>query len=259
MSVVQRASRGALALLGLLSLMLALAVPSASAAPLPPDPDYPVGENTASAVCVGDIPYLSLAIDFGPEYAGETATWEWRDGDGVVRVTGEVTLDENGQASYSDLWPGASVDPPDWPGWVLEDGVWVEDPNEPGAWTRYPEGVVTEITFTVNPSVTVPLTYPPSSAICANPTNPGDTPVCDDNPGDGVNDDLPPCTPGGNEPVCDQTPGDGVDEDLPPCDSLPATGSNTLGTAALAGAGLLVVGAGAVAVSRRRSKGPSEG
>jgi hypothetical protein len=63
------------------------------------------------------------------------------------------------------LWPGAIVDeqtgaPVDWPGWELQNGVWVE--GDEFDWLR--DGV--DVTFSVNPEKTVNLAYPPSSPDC---------------------------------------------------------------------------------------------
>lgn len=246
-----RGARRGLALAGVAGVVALGTVPTAAAVE-EPDPQY-ANPSGASAVCVGDVPYFDAFVDFGEPFAGEEATWQWLDADGNERLSGTLPLDSEGKAEIFRIWPGASVNPPDWPGWTLVDGEWVQDPTDEGAWTRYPEGVRTTLVASVNPTVSATISYPPASAICANPPNtpppPGETPKCDDNPGDGVNDNLPPCTP--PTPVCDETPGDGVNDDLPVCQELPATGAN-VGTAALVGAGLLAVGAGAVGLSRRR-------
>ncbi len=232
-----RGARKGLAVAGIAGVMALGVVPAAVATDEAPDPRY-ADEPTLRSVCIGDVPYLSGSVDFGEPEAGKQGTWQWLDADGNVRLEGTFTLDSEGKTTFSSIWPGASVDPPDWPGWTLVDGVWVEDPNDEGAWTRYPEGVVTTITATVNPTVSASLTYPPATAVCANPPNDGGG-------GNGGGDN------GGETPVCDENPGDGVNDDLPVCQELPATGAN-VGTAALVGAGLLAVGAGAVALSRRR-------
>jgi hypothetical protein len=134
------------------------------------DADYPPRVPTAaSGICVGDIPYLQYGVDFGSdEFVGDpmTITFDNPSGDDVVITT---TVPPAGQAA-TVLWPGASEDPQDWPGWVLdENGQWVESTTDPGAFTRAPGGVA--VTFATNPSLTTSVTYPPASAVCANPKN----------------------------------------------------------------------------------------
>jgi LPXTG-motif cell wall-anchored protein len=231
------AARRGLAAVGVAGIAAVGFVPAASADEVP-DPQY-AGPSTLSTVCVGDIPYLSGTVDFGDPFANEDGEWEWRDADGNLRLSGTFTTDDEGKATFNEIWPGASEDPPDWPGWTLVDGEWVVDPTDEGAWTRFPEGVATTVSATVNPTVSASLVYPPATAICAGP--PTSTP--------------PP--PGETPPVCDDTPGDNVNDDLPVCQELPVTGAN-VGTAALIGVGLVAVGAGAVALSRRRAGPGSE-
>lgn len=131
-------------------------------------PDTPA---SASAQCIGDIPYFSFQVDFGPEFAGETVTITLQnpEGDDFVYVR---TLGANGTLSGNDiLWPGANDSPPDWPGWILnEDGDWVEA-DDGFLWAR---GTIT-VTFEVNPTQTISATYPPATVACANPPN-SDTP-----------------------------------------------------------------------------------
>jgi hypothetical protein len=138
----------------------------------------------------------------------------------------ETVVPPAGQ-SETVLWPGASVDPPDWPGWELdENGIWVETTEDAGAFTRAPGGV--EVQFTTNPTLTTQVTYPPASAICANPQNPGG--------------EVPP--PGGEVPP----PGS-----VPPGGGLPESGLG-LGLLPLGGLAALGAGAGLVAASRRRDR-----
>jgi hypothetical protein len=121
------------------------------------------------------------------------------------------------------LWPGASVDPEDWPGWELdEDGIWVETTEDEGAFTRAPGGV--DVEFTANPTLTTSVTYPPSTAVCANPQNPtgGDVPT---------GGETPPAE-GGGAPL----PSSGFSRAVLPLGALAA----------------LSAGAGLVVASRRR-------
>ncbi len=185
----------------------------------------------AAGVCVGDVPYFAYEVDFGDDdFVGDamTITFVNPDGDDAVIETTVPAAGERGVV----LWPGASEDPQDWPGWELnEDGVWVETTEDEGAFTRAPGGV--EVLFETNPTLDTTVTYPPASAICANPKN--RTPR-----------DVPP-PPGDNPPP----PG----EDVPPPpgehEDLPETGADTrlIGLSALAALG---AGIGMTAAVRRR-------
>ena len=69
------------------------------------------------------------------------------------------------------LYPGTSVNPDgsidDVPGWILtDDGLWIRDPSD--EFLR--EGI--NLTYTVNPTATAFITYPPESSACANPDGP---------------------------------------------------------------------------------------
>ena len=69
------------------------------------------------------------------------------------------------------LYPGTSVNPDgtidDVPGWILtDDGFWIRDPSD--EFLR--EGIT--LSYTVNPSATAFVTYPPESSACANPDGP---------------------------------------------------------------------------------------
>lgn len=166
-----------LAALGTAALATAITAPAALAAP-----DYPpTSPTTAAGVCVGDVPFLAFQVDFGSdEVVGDpmTVTFVNPAGDDFVIDTVVPAVGE----SASVLWPGASQDPADWPGWELnEDGVWVETTQDAGAFTRAPGGVAVE--FETNPTLTTSVTYPPASAICANPAqNVSPTVVSDEAP-----------------------------------------------------------------------------
>jgi len=206
------AGAGSLALLG-----------GATAAFAQDTPEYPPeGPSSASAVCIGDIPYFSFTVDFGPEFAGETVTITLinPEGDDFVYTR---TLDANGRLSGNDiLWPGANDNPPDWPGWILdEDGNWVEA-DDGFLWAR---GTITA-TFEVNPTQTISATYPPATPVCANPPS-GDT---------------PPPPPGEQTPPPTTTTATG----------LPVTGGQTAALL-MVGGGLLAGGTALVVSSRRRA------
>ncbi|NQY57404.1 MAG: DUF11 domain-containing protein [Ilumatobacteraceae bacterium] len=123
----------------------------------PLEPTLDVG--AFEPVCVGDFPYIGYTIvpkGFTP--AG-SATIEILDADmQLVETLNDQPL--SGQI----LWPGASLDPADWPGWQLENGVWVED--ETDQFLR--EGLFFRVT--VNPTATTALVpYPEATEACADP------------------------------------------------------------------------------------------
>ncbi len=215
-----------MALVGVSALALSATAGTAMAQETP-EPTYPPEiPASASAQCIGDIPYFSFQVDFGPEFAGETVTITLQnpDGEDFVYVR---TLDANGTLSGNNiLWPGANDNPPDWPGWILnEDGDWVEA-DDGFLWAR---GTITA-TFEVNPTQTISATYPPATVACANPPN-SDTPPPDE--------ETPP--PGEETPPTTTTTTTG----------LPATGAQTAALL-VAGGGLLAGGTALVVSSRRR-------
>jgi hypothetical protein len=156
-------------------------------------------------VCVSNIPFFAYEILNFPE---GTLLSEIRFEN--PEPGGADLVYVNQPLSGQVLWPGASADPEDWPGWILnEDGIWVEG-DDGFLWAR--ESI--NVTFTINPSVTVTVTYPPASAICAGPVNPAIT-----------------TTPGSTAP-------DGVTTTR--AGTLPFTGSELLMLAYLAGAAALL-------------------
>lgn len=219
MTTSTRRARRGVAIVGLSGLALAGAASTAAAV----DEYPPIAPSSAEATCIGDIPYVSYQANFPAEFAGETVTITIPSPDGDDIVV-EKTLGPDGSVSGNDiLWPGASENPPDWPGWILlEDGTWVEG-DDGFLWAR--EGI-TGI-FEVNPTVTLSAAYPPASSICAGPQNSDNPPPPPENPPT----ETPPITTTSN--------------------GLPATGAQTA-TLALVGGGLLVGGTALVISSRRR-------
>jgi hypothetical protein len=166
------------------------------------------------AECFNDIPYLKYAIDYP---AGQSATITFLNPTGADIVYEDVAL------SGAVLWPGASETPPDWPGWILQDGVWVAA-DDGFLWAR---GDI-EVLFEVNPSAVLTVSYPQSSEACADPEN-----IPDEVEGTVI---TPPTTP-------DQV--DGVDV-------LPFTGVNGGALAAIA-FGILALGC-LMLISARRDE-----
>jgi len=122
---------------------------------LPAIAPRPLELTAIGAECISDIPYLSYEIDYPP---GQSATITFLNPAGPDVVYEDVPL------SGSVLWPGASEDPPDWPGWIREDGVWVEA-DDGFLWAR---GTVS-VLFEVNPSTVVTVSYQQGTGACADP------------------------------------------------------------------------------------------
>jgi LPXTG-motif cell wall-anchored protein len=178
-----------------------------------------------SPVCQADIPYIQYSIEVsGTPNTTATITLLDSEGDEVGKYT-------NQPFSGKLIYPGASADPVDWPGWKYENGFWVEDPSD----ANYRQGLTVKVE--VNPTATATVTYPPASAACYGPTQV---------------ESQPPTTPAppGQQPPTTSVPtvqDPGPTTTVAPVTQLPKTGSN--GTGVIAGLGLLLLGAGALIVA----------
>jgi len=117
---------------------------------------------TGQAICVNDVPYLSYkatANNFTP-VNGLTLTWT----DSKNNIVSTMT---NLPLTGKVLWPGAAVDANgngiDWPGWVLIDGKWSQAPD--GFENIRPTAL---LTFTLNPTETITVNYPPADPYCTS-------------------------------------------------------------------------------------------
>ena len=127
--------------------------------------EAPVMTVTATSICVNDVPYIDYvvtAVNFTP---ANGVTIAWADSNNNV-----VTTMNNLPLSGRVLWPGAVVDEQgkgiDWPGWIFENNRWIEGAD--GFEKLRP---TTNVTFTVNPSETITISYPPADPYCtARPT-----------------------------------------------------------------------------------------
>lgn len=153
-----------------LATLTILAVPAAAYADdsyTPTKPTEPsLSGSTAAGFCNNDAPYIRFSVTLNDPDNVATS----HDAKLVLSGSGQSTTIPLGtlvgnKLSGSVLWPGASVDangaPTGWPGWEKQGGQWVEIPGN-YRWTR---GDITA-TIEVNPSVTVPLSYPPQSPTC---------------------------------------------------------------------------------------------
>ncbi|WP_375384279.1 LPXTG cell wall anchor domain-containing protein [uncultured Microbacterium sp.] len=148
-----------------------MAVPSVAHAaddgypPQPPTTPTLAG-STAMAACEADTPWIEYSVtltDPANVTTGDTAVLFMTDGANSTQIPlGELQADHlEGRV----LWPGATVGADGrgngWPGWSFENGQWVQTSGN-FAWTR---GAITA-EIRVNPQLTVPLAYPPSTAAC---------------------------------------------------------------------------------------------
>ena len=171
-----------------------------------------------SPVCQNDIPYIQYSIEVsGTPNTTATITFYDKQGNQVARH-------ENQPFSGKLIYPGASTDPADWPGWKFENGQWVPDPSDAGL----REGLTVKVE--VNPTATAEVTYPPANAPCNGPEI--------------VQSQAPTTTaaPGQQDPPA--TP-------AAPVTQLPSTGSNSTGAIAVIGLLLLAAGGAIVALVRR--------
>jgi hypothetical protein len=124
----------------------------------------------ATTICVVEVP--TIRITFGnalPALAGRVGVLTMASLDGTVVSTQELVYAPG--TTVDLLYPGTRVNADgtiaDVPGWNLNAaGFWVRDQSD--AFLR--DGIV--LTFTVNPTATTTVTYPPESSACANPDGP---------------------------------------------------------------------------------------
>ena len=147
-----------------------VAPPTSSSPPTTLPPTFQFGG--ATTVCRSEVP--TIVIDFAtpgfPSLAGQVGVLTMADVNGNVVSTQELVYRPG--AHYELLYPGTTVNPDgsiaDVPGWILQsNGLWVRDPSD--EFLR--EGIV--LTFTINPTATALVTYPPeSSAVPTRRTHP---------------------------------------------------------------------------------------
>jgi len=120
---------------------------------------------TANSYCSNNVPYVNYVVAPENFTAHNLLTVRWIDSNNNV-----VATQTNLPLSGNILWPGAEIDSnkngTDWPGWILNNGIWAEGADGFEA-TR--NGV--KIEFSLNPTVTVSVAYPPATPDCnARPT-----------------------------------------------------------------------------------------
>ena len=126
--------------------------------------------GAAATVCVTEVPTIRIVFQNQfPSLAGVTGTLTMRDINGNVVSTQPLVYQPG--ATVDILYPGTRVNADgsiaDVPGWNLNSaGFWVRDPSD--EFLR--AGI--NLTYTVNPTATAFVTYPPESSACANPDGP---------------------------------------------------------------------------------------
>jgi gliding motility-associated-like protein len=120
---------------------------------------------TANSYCSNNVPYVNYSVSPENFTTNNLLTVKWIDSNNNV-----VATQTNLPLSGNILWSGAEIDSnkngTDWPGWILNNGIWSEGSDGFEA-TR--NGV--KIEFSLNPTVTVSVAYPPATPDCnARPT-----------------------------------------------------------------------------------------
>jgi large repetitive protein len=171
---------------------------------------------TANDVCINDVPYMDYSVTSTNFAVSAPVTIEWYDmGDNLIATyTGQPL---SGQV----LWPGAVIDGfgngLDWPGWIYADGAWSQGSD--GFETLIPQA---KVVFSVNPTDTVIVNYPPQAPFCI--PRPPEGPVAVDD----INNTLVNIPVGGNVLTNDYSPsGANLTANTTPL-TLPVNGSVTL-------------------------------
>ncbi|WP_279234273.1 hypothetical protein [Microbacterium sp. SS28] len=139
------------------------------------DEDCPLSPGSIGSVCVSDIPWMDYEVFLPEGFVPDSATPLSIT---FVNPSGPNYVVSNLALKGRILWPGASVNPPGWPGWVLNaDGTYSETTGN-YAWTR--NGVT--VIFEVNPTYETVVAYPAATSTCANPPKPAGLAVTGSDP-----------------------------------------------------------------------------
>jgi hypothetical protein len=145
--------------------------PGGSTTTLPPGIPATFSFGAASTVCVREVPTIRITfLNQFPTLAGQTGTLTMASvATGAVLSTQPLVYQPG--TTVDLLYPGTRVNADgsiaDVPGWNLNSaGFWVRDPAD--EFLR--AGI--NLTYTVNPTATATVSYPPESANCANPDGP---------------------------------------------------------------------------------------
>ena len=140
----------------------------------PSTPTAPTLSGSAAFVeCVGNVPWIQFEVDaVDPDNQMSHQQVSLYLANGANSVELQLGTLSNNHLSGRVLWPGAATDGAGngtaWPGWEQVNGEWVETAGNFG-WTR---GNLTA-ELRVNPSLSVPLSYPAATSSCAQPAGLG--------------------------------------------------------------------------------------
>jgi gliding motility-associated-like protein len=124
--------------------------------------EKPIMNITVAATCINDVPYITYTatpVNFTP-VNGLTITWSDSNNNVISNMT-------NLPLSGNVLWPGATIDQngngTDWPGWLFTNNQWIE--GNDGFQGLRPSAT---LAFTLNPTETIVVNYPPSDPNCTS-------------------------------------------------------------------------------------------
>jgi len=120
---------------------------------------------SASSFCNNDAAYVNYCLETANfDTSGFTASVKWIDSEGNV-IYSESGLPFCGQLTWPGIVFDSSGQVTDWPGWIFVDGEWI--PGSDGFETLRPSAT---LVFSVNPTDTIVVNYPPPTPQCsANP------------------------------------------------------------------------------------------
>lgn len=145
----------------------AQAVGSDQYTPTPTDGASLTG-SFAVVECAADVPVIRYSVDLidpNGTVTEDDATLILTSGSNTTTIALGTLVDNHLEGTV--LWPGATAEngvATGWPGWEKTNGEWVETSGN-FAWTR--DDI--EAVLHVNPSISVPVSYPEASAACAAP------------------------------------------------------------------------------------------
>lgn len=147
----------------------------------------------ATTVCIREVPTIRITFASPaqlPSLVGQTGTLTMAAVNGGAVLSTQPLVYAPGTTTDL-LYPGTRVNADgtiaDVPGWNLNAaGFWVRDPAD--AYLR--DGIL--LTYTINPTATATVTYPPESSACANPDGPFPPGVTAPPPGVVITPGLPP-------------------------------------------------------------------
>jgi hypothetical protein len=117
-------------------------------------------DATASELCFKDVPYMTYTVSTTNFVINTPVTIQWYDLNNNL-----IATYTNQPTSGTVLWPGAVIDGNDngldWPGWIYANGQWSQGSD--GFETLIPTA---RVVFSVNPTDTVLVTYPPMAPFC---------------------------------------------------------------------------------------------